>query len=104
MFGHPSDGFIYSDEHMVYNSSNEHSPSVLPPGAMGFDFRPHNSDLTNFLAATIGSPYPMLHGGINIHPDDSDDGDDNDISDDSDVDVDDEQSDGDESSVGELDE
>lgn len=106
LFGHPVGGMIYPDDQIVYGSGNEHSPSVLPSGAVagGFNFRPHSADLTSFLSAAVGNHH-LLQGGLDIHPHDSDDEDDNEISAESDDgEDDDERSDGDESSAGELDE
>ena len=103
LFGHHGSGLIYPDEQIVYGSSNEHSPSVLQAGAAagGFPFRPHSADLTSFLSAAVGHHH-LLPGGLEIHPNDSDD-DDNEISEESDEEED-EQSDGDESSAEELNE
>ncbi|CAF0917457.1 unnamed protein product [Rotaria sordida] len=105
LFGNSAEGFMYSEEPFAYGSSNEHSPSAIQAGAVGFDFRTHPADFGNFLSAAVGHPQ-FLHGAVNFHPDESDDdaseqSDDLDEEDDDDDDV---QSDGDESSVGELDE
>ncbi|CAF0834359.1 unnamed protein product [Rotaria sp. Silwood1] len=100
LFGNPAEGFMYSDEHFAYgSSSNEHSPSALQAGAIGFDFRTHPADFGNFLSAAVGHPQ-FMHGAVNFHPDESDDDDDvSEQSDDLDEEEDDEeQSDGDESS------
>ncbi|CAF2422697.1 unnamed protein product [Rotaria sp. Silwood2] len=104
LFGNPIEGFMYSEEQLAYgSSSNEHSPSAMQAGAVGFDFRSHPTDFGHFLSAAVGHPQ-FLHGAVNFHPDDSDD-DVSEQSDDLDEEEDDEeQSDGDESSVGELDE
>jgi hypothetical protein len=94
---------MYSDEQLGYgsSSSNEHSPSAIQAGAVGFDFHTHPIDLGNFLSAAVGHQH-ILHGAVDFNPDESDD---DDMSEESDDDDDDDgQSDGDESSVGELDE
>ncbi len=94
---------MYSDEQLGYSSSNEHSPSAIQAGAVGFDFGTHPTDASNFLSASVGHQH-ILHGAVDFNPDESDD-DDDDMSEESDdEDDDDVQSDGDESSVGELDE
>lgn len=104
MFGHPSAGLMYSDEPMVYNSSDEHSPSSLQAMAMALEYPPPPQHLESYLTGMYPS-YRILPREIEMGLDDSDDDDghDNEISDESDAN-DDEQSDGDESSVGELDE
>jgi hypothetical protein len=95
---------MYTDEQLGYgSSSNEHSPSVLQAGAVGFDFRAHPTDLGNFLSAAVGHQQ-ILHGAVDFNPDISDDDDDAMSEESDDDDDDDVQSDGDESSVGELDE
>lgn len=96
---------MYSDEQLGYSSSNEHSPSALQAGAVGFDFRTHPTELGSFLSAAVGHQQ-ILHGAVDFHPDDSDDDDDEEEDDDDEMseESDDVQSDGDESSVGELDE
>ncbi|CAF3866246.1 unnamed protein product [Rotaria magnacalcarata] len=40
LFGNPADGFMYSEDQLIYasGSSAEHSPSALQAGAVGFDF------------------------------------------------------------------
>jgi hypothetical protein len=101
LFGNPVEGFMYSDEQLGYGSSNEHSPTAIQAGAVGFDFHTHPTDLSSFLSSAVGHQQ-ILHGAVDFNPDESDD-DDDDMSDESD-DGDDDQSDGDESSVGELDE
>jgi hypothetical protein len=93
---------MYSDEQLGYSSSNEHSPSALQAGAVGFDFRTHPTELGSFLSAAVGHQQ-ILHGAVDFHPDESDD-DEEDDDEMSEEESDDVQSDGDESSVGELDE
>jgi hypothetical protein len=103
LFGNSNEGYMYSDEQLGYSSSNEHSPSAIQAGAVGFDFGTHPTDASNFLSASVGHQH-ILHGAVDFNPDESDD-DDDDMSEESDdEDDDDVQSDGDESSVGELDE
>jgi len=104
LFGNSSEGFTYSDEQLGYgSSSNEHSPSAIQAGAVGFDFHTHPTDLGHFLSAAVGHQH-ILHGAVDFNPDESDDDDDVSEESDDDDDDDDGQSDGDESSVGELDE
>lgn len=102
-FGNPTEGFIYTDEHLGYGSS-EHSPSNVAASASGFDFRSHPSELGHFLSAAVGHQQ-IFHGAVDFHPDESDDDDDDEeVDDEMSEESDDAQSDGDESSVDELDE
>jgi hypothetical protein len=94
---------MYSDEQLGYSSSNEHSPSALQAGAVGFDFRTHPTELGSFLSAAVGHQQ-ILHGAVDFHPDESDDDDEEEDDEMSEEESDDVQSDGDESSAGELDE
>ncbi|CAM4749860.1 unnamed protein product [Rotaria magnacalcarata] len=102
LFGNPADGFMYSEDQLIYasGSSAEHSPSALQAGAVGFDFPRQPADYGNFLSSAVGHPQ-FIHDVVNFNPDESDDDDMSEQSDDVDDDA---QSDGDESSVEELDE
>jgi len=109
LFGHQTDSLIYSDEAMLYgNHSHDHSSSAFQAHAAaaagGFVYRPHSSDLTGFLSAAVGH-HQILHEGIDLDVDDSDNDEISGPSDDEDEENrDDEHSDGDASSGGELDE
>lgn len=104
LFGNPNEGLIYTDEQLGYGGGggSEQSPSALQTTAGGFAFRPHPTELGNFLSAAVGHQQ-IFHGAVDFHPDESDDDDDDD-DDEMSEESDDVQSDGDESSVGELDE
>jgi hypothetical protein len=105
LFGNSTDGLMYSEQ-FSYGNSNEHSPSVVQAGAVGFDFHSDETDLRSVLSAAIGHRQ-ILHGIAGYNPDESDDDvseDYDDIDDDDDDNNVDEQSNGHDSSQGELDE
>jgi len=101
LFGNSADGLMYSEQ-FGNGNSNEHSPSTVQAGAVGFDFRSHVTDFGSVLSAAIGHQH-ILHGVSGIRQDESDE---DDMSEDyDDIDEDDEEkSNGDDSSQGELDE
>lgn len=102
LFGNSTDGLIYSEQ-FGYGNSNEHSPSTVQAGAVGFDFHSDATDLRSVLSAAIGHQQ-ILHGDAGFNLNESDDDDMSEEYDDIDEDDDDEQSNGDDSSQGELDE